>query len=272
MMNAEFRPSGSSIPSFSWSEVQYPLLVAHRGLSSEAPENTLPAFLAAVHLGCHFIELDYVHSADGVSVVFHDLLLDRTTDAATRWGATPHGTPIAWKTWSELQQLDAGAWFAPQFQGTRLSSLAEVLQRTPQHVGIMIERKAGDAETLVDVLTQQHAQSRVIVQAFDAHFLAELRRLAPTLTLGLLGHGPLTTEALDVAQALRAAVIGWEQEPLLADDIRVIHARGLQAWAWTVDEPDRADELLSAGLDGLITNQARRMLPLVMAHRARRAS
>ncbi len=272
MMSAESRPSDSSIPSFSWSEVQPPSLVAHRGLSSEAPENTLPAFLAAVDLGCHFIELDYVHSADGVPIVFHDLLLERTTDAATRWGATPHGTPIAWKTWPELQQLDAGEWFAPQFQGTRLSSLAEVLQRTPKHVGIMIERKAGDAATLVELLASCDAARRVIVQAFDWHFLAEVRRLAPALTLGLLGHGQLTTAALDAAQALGAAVIGWEQEPLTADDIRLIHARGLKAWGWTVDEPDRADELLTAGLDGLITNVSRLMLPLVTAQRARRAT
>src|SRR5581483_3094013 len=100
-----------------------PLVIAHRGDSSEFPENTLPAFEAAVEIGCDLVELDYHESADGVMVVIHDDTLDRTTDAKELFGGEQ--IAVKSKTWAELSRLDAGKWFDPKFAGTRLPTLEQ---------------------------------------------------------------------------------------------------------------------------------------------------
>src|SRR3954470_1482511 len=101
------------------------MLIAHRGGARIAPENTLPAFSSAMALGVDFIELDYLHTANNVPVVFHDRTLDRTTNAVALWG----GRDIALKskTAEELYQLDAASWFDARFAGARIPTLEEAL-------------------------------------------------------------------------------------------------------------------------------------------------
>jgi glycerophosphoryl diester phosphodiesterase len=94
-----------------------PLVIAHRGYSAMAPENTLPAFERGVVSSADMVELDYHHSKDGQLVVLHDYTLDRTTDATNRWGG--RGFKVADKTLAELRQLDAGKWFKHPQTGCR---------------------------------------------------------------------------------------------------------------------------------------------------------
>ena len=96
-----------------------PRLIAHRGLSAAAPENTIPAFEAAAAAGFSWVEFDVMLSADGVAMVIHDESLKRTAGAK---GRVPETTA------AELQRLDAGSWFAPEFAGARVPTLAETLQ------------------------------------------------------------------------------------------------------------------------------------------------
>ena len=228
------------------------LVIAHRGDSRNAPENTLPAFEAAAELGVDFVELDYLTAADGVPVVFHDEFLDRTTDACRRWAG--RRIPLAAKTFAELSELDAGSWFSPQFAGTRVSSLEQVLAAIVPRACLMIERKSGDAAACVDLLRSQDALDRVTVQAFDWQFLRQCHELAPELLLGALGDKRLDQQRLDAACATGAHLIGWEAAALDGPTIAAVHACGLKAWAWTVDEPSEARRLLAAGVDGLISN------------------
>lgn len=95
-----------------------PQIVAHRGLSSLAPENTLPAFRAALAVGLG-IEFDVRETGDGQIAILHDNTVDRTTDG--------HGK-LADMTWAEVQKLDAGSWFHPDFKDTRIPPLSEVLE------------------------------------------------------------------------------------------------------------------------------------------------
>ncbi|MEQ8603295.1 MAG: glycerophosphodiester phosphodiesterase family protein [Marivibrio sp.] len=95
-----------------------PRLIAHRGLSAEAPENTLPAFEAAAAAGFTWVEFDVMLSADGVAMVIHDESLKRTTGAKGRVSETAA---------ADLQRLDAGSWFGSQFVGARIPTLAETL-------------------------------------------------------------------------------------------------------------------------------------------------
>ena len=228
------------------------LLLAHRGNSAAAPENTLPAFSSAIELGVDLVELDYRHSADGVPVVFHDETLDRSTDAVARWGG--QDIPLASRTAAELGQLDAGRWFSPEFAGTRLPTLEQALALICRESRCMIERKAGDAKTCVELLRRLAVIDRVVVTAFDWAFLAECRELAPELTLGALGDEPLTPESLDRAVASGASIVGWGDAWVAREHVASAHGRGMRVWVWTVDDPIRARGLIGFGVDGLITN------------------
>ena len=131
------------------------LIIAHRGNSSVAPENTLPAFESALDAKADLVELDYHHSADGVPVVLHDDMLDRTTNAQELLGKEKLlvvDVPSA-----EIAKLDAGLWFSDEFNGTKLPTLVESLAAIQAGSTTLIERKAGDAATLVKLLEREEA-------------------------------------------------------------------------------------------------------------------
>lgn len=242
-----------------------PLVIAHRGWSGLAPENTIPAFQLARHAAADLVELDYHHSADGVPVVMHDTTLARTTDAAARWpGGDLH---VAARPLAELRTLDAGAWFHPRFAGTAVPTLAEALAAIQPAGVTLIERKAGDAATLARLLRERDLVNRVVVQSFDWEYLRALRAELPDQVFGALGphHSangqPLTDEEkrlgpaqLDEIVALGASVAVWNRN-LDADSVAAAHTRGLKVWVYTVDDPAEMRRLFALGIDGIITNQ-----------------
>jgi len=228
------------------------LIIAHRGASKHAPENTLPAFETALKTKCDLIELDYYHSADNVPVVFHDKDLDRTTNAATLFGKTK--LELAEVTLADLQKLDAGRWFKPQFAGTKVPTLEESLKVIQAGGMTLIERKAGDAATLVKMLDEKKLRGNVVVQAFDWKYIADCHRLAPDLVLGCLGSKELTAKRIEQAKLAGATAIGWRHDDLTADNIAAVHAAGLKCWAYTVNDRRRGKQLIDAGIDGLITD------------------
>lgn len=230
-----------------------PLIIAHRGDSKVAPENTLPAFISAVKAGADLVELDYLHSADGVPVVFHDKHLDRTTNAKKLWGGEK--IELTGKSLAELEQLDAGLWFGEKFKGTKLPRLDESIDAIQNGSMTLIERKHGDAATCVKLLRDKKLIDNVVVQAFDWDYLADCHKLAPELVLGALGHEEVTAEKLDQVAKTGAKVVGWEDKYTTPETIRQIHDRGWKAWVWTVDDPARAVALVAAGADGIITNR-----------------
>ncbi len=228
------------------------LVIAHRGDSKAAPENTLPAFASAVKAGADLVELDYLHSSDGVPVVFHDDDLDRTTDACQLWG----GTKIALrsKSLAELEQLDAGKWFNARFAGTHIPTLSDALDTIQDGSMTLIERKEGNPATCVELLKRKKLTDEVVVQAFDWDYLEGCHKLEPRLVMAALGHEECTNEKLDDVARTGARVVAWEDKYTTASTIAAIHARGYKAWVWTVDDPARARALVAAKIDGIITN------------------
>ena len=240
------------------------LAIAHRGYSGIAPENTLPAFELAARAGADLIELDYYHSADNIPVVLHDKTLDRTTDAVARWGAaklTAHD-----KTAAELSELDAGKWFAPRYAGTKLPTLSESIDLINRDAVTLIERKEGDAPSLVKFLREKQVLKTVIVQAFDWNFLRACHEAAPDLVLGALGppsirNGKtltpqdkfLSSADLDEVQTFGARVVGWNDQ-VTRESVQEAHRRGLKVWIYTVNDVAKAQALIALGVDGLISN------------------
>jgi glycerophosphoryl diester phosphodiesterase len=237
------------------------LLIAHRGNSSVAPENTLQAFESALALGVDVVELDYRHTADGVPVVIHDPNFDETTDAVVCFGRKCVAVDSI--SLEEARKLDAGSWFDVQFGGTRLATLAEALDLITPRAIAMIERKAGDAETCVRLLREKNVVDRVVVHAFDWDFLGECHRLAPELSLGALWREPLGAETIEAARGAGASVFGWRDDRVTRQGIEQIHAAGMKVWVYTVDEVARARELIGQDVDGIISNVPQRMLEVV---------
>jgi len=218
---------------------------AHRGASALAPENTLAAFTLAEAIGADGIELDVHLSRDGVPVVLHDETVDRTTDGR---GA------IARLTLEQLQQLDAGSWFDPDFAGTRIPTLDEVLAWAGSRLRINIEIKSADAGRAVLELLDDHPQAQVLISSFDHALLSGLRRETAGLPLGFLCDTRFWRRALQ-----RAIVAGAESfhpaarfcsRPL----IEACHRHGLKVYPWTVDAPRRQSSLKRIGVDGWFSN------------------
>jgi len=241
------------------------LVIAHRGASRQAPENTLAAFQAAVDAGAQMVELDYYHSADRIPVVFHDGTLERTTDASLLFG--PRKIPIESKTLAQLRRLDVGSWFSPKFKDARIATLSEALDLLHPRAVTLIERKGGDAATCVKLLKEKRLEHRAVVQAFDWEYLAAVHRLNPDLVLGALGGDRLTDVRLDQIEKSGARVVGWNHKDIHRRQIDAIHRRGLKVWVYTVNDPARAKELLDDGIDGIITDVPGVMLKTVAMHR-----
>lgn len=241
-----------------------PLVIAHRGNSSVAPENTLAAFRSALELGVDGVELDYHHSADGVPVVFHDETLDRCTNASVLWGRAKIG--IAECTVESLRKLDAGSWFGSdrKFADEPIATLDEALDLIcGAGATCVIERKAGNAETLVALLSRKQLVDRVVVMAFDWGFLADCHRLEASLRLVALGDGRLNSALLDAIAALPAKIVGWDQRSLDPPKIASIHSRGWQAWTWTVDQAQRMEQLIDAQIDAITSNRPQLLLEVL---------
>ncbi len=242
-----------------------PLIVAHRGWSAAAPENTLKAFERAAALGLPF-ELDVHLCASGEVVVLHDETLERTTTGRGRVDETPYDT---------LRTLDAGAWFDPAFAGEPIPTLDRVLERFGGEVLIDIElkttdRKAELAEAVVAAIRRHGLVDEVLVSSFDPFLLGHVRRIEPAIARGQL---VATFEKSDLAwhekRALINLLLNGESQPdvimpaadLLTDDwLRWLKGQGYRVMVWTVDAPAEIDRWLAAGVDGIISNTPDRVL------------
>lgn len=233
-------------------------IVAHRGDSLVAPENTLPAFESAIQLGAPAVELDFQATRDGELVVFHDETLDRTTNAAEVLGR--RDIPVDEISLDVFLQLDAGRWFGESFAGTTAPTLEAALRAILPRAVPVIEHKSGAAATCVELLRRLDAIREVVVMSFDWPFLAECRRLSDELAIVALGDVEPQERHLADAVALRSSAIGWSHDRLSADAVALIRRQPLKLWVWTVDDPQRARELVAWGANAMITNRPGVML------------
>ncbi len=236
------------------------LIIAHRGNSSVAPENTLPAFQSAIEAKSDLVELDYFHAADGVPVVIHDEVLDRTTDAEQVFGKPK--LVIGDFSSVDLRKLDAGSWFDDKFASVRIPTLTESIDLIQKGSVTLIERKGGDADTVVRMLEKMNLIDKVVVQAFDWEYVKRCRELSPKLALATLSGKPAAPEQIEAAAATGADIIVWDHRKIDGTQIEQIHKLGKKAWAYTIDDPARAKQLIAAGLDGVITNKPAEMVKL----------
>ena len=228
-----------------------PLVIAHRGASVDAPENTLAAVEIALAQGADRVEVDVRRTADGHLVLVHDTDLRRTTDVA----ADRAGDPVGTFTLAELQRLDAGSWHDPRFAGERIPTLPQLLDLVRGRAGVHLELK--DPARYPGIEQQVVAALRpgddVLVQSFDHAGVRRVHALAPRLRVGLLTEEPLDAAAVRAAAAF-AAEINPAVEVVDAELVETVREHGLGVSVWTVDDTAELERVLALGVDGIITD------------------
>lgn len=222
-------------------------VIAHRGFARVAPENTLSAFRAALEADADMLELDVHRTRDGHLVVMHDNDVDRTTDGAG---------DVEDMTLEQVKQLDAGAWFSPNFAGERVPTLDEVLALARGRANVMIELKGRKVPLLPPLVAQaverHQMRDQVLVSSFYAGPLDAIRSLAPNLAIGALILP--TNSPTKRAQSLRASMTQAFHKSIDALSVKAAHAAGLKVHVWTVNQPEDMVRVAKAGVDGIITD------------------
>ena len=234
-----------------------PIVTAHRGYSAAAPENTLPAFQLAIDHGCERAELDVQMTKDGIVMVTHDANLRR---CAGRNGN------IYDLTYDEVRRLDAGRWFGQKYTGTRVPTLEEGLDQCKGRIQLNIEIKPNaatpelEAETVRIIYEKSFEHDCVITsQSYDT--LCKVKELAPEIQTGyILALGVGSYYDLPAADFFSV-----ESTFITPGMVQQIHLRGKTISAWTVNRQEDASDLLSLGVDDIITDKPEMVQQLMNA-------
>lgn len=238
----------------------YPKWIAHRGAGKLAPENTLAAFRLGASHGYRAFECDVKLSADGVPFLLHDATLQRTT---------PAEGVAADRTWSALSRLDAGGWHSHAYAGEPLPTLdaiATYCLRNRFALNIEIKPTPGHNEATGRVVAEHAAALwadetvKPLLSSFQPDALAAARAARPELPRALLLDS-LREGWLAEALALDCVAIVANHRVLDAEAIAQAHGQGLRVLSYTVNDPEDAQRLLDAGIDGLITDAVDRFPP-----------
>ncbi len=267
-------------------------VIAHRGASAYAPENTLVAFEKAIEMHADWFELDCTMSRDGEIIVIHDDDLERTTD---KLGA------IRDLTLAEIKQADAGTWFDPRFAGEKVPTLDEALDHAKGRIGVYIEIKDADddqalrqellrlgAETgpfypdhrweilsriaehgtlnflatlkVLQLVISRNMESQVVIQSFSPIVCAVALAEAPELRTELLASSDDDEPArwqhyLEWLKLLKPHGFNIHRDDVTADLLRELHAKGITMAVWTVNDENDMRRFAEMGVDALISDR-----------------
>lgn len=224
-------------------------MIAHRGASARAPENTLPALQEALRQGAAGVEVDVQRTSDGVLILVHDDDWRRTTGHAGRVRETP---------WDEVQRLDAGSWFGADFAGVPVPRLETALEHLPPGCFVNLEIKsphldAGLSDAVAAAAAPFKQRLHFLLTSFDTSCIERLAAKTD-LACGILADRVLGPRPGVPTQSLHYAAILARPE-----QVERVHAAGGLLLAWTVDDARVAAELRDLGVDGIITNDPGRI-------------
>lgn len=249
-----------------------PLIIAHRGASALAPENTLAAFRKAIADGAEGIEFDVRLSKDGEAVVFHDADLKRIGGRDEK---------VSDFSFEDLRKIDAGSWFNgvfpryadEKFSGETIPSLKEVLSLLSDFRGLIyIELKCRESEVepLVRAVCKEirasHLQPQIIIKSFRLQVIPEVRRQCENVTTAALFAPKIMTmlrkekHLLKIAQEFRADQISLHYTLVSGKFMKKAEKRNFPVTVWTVDNPRFVKRAIDFGIRSVITNNPANLL------------
>jgi glycerophosphoryl diester phosphodiesterase len=235
------------------SKLPSPSIIAHRGASAYAPENTLAAFKLALQQGADGIELDAQLTADEQVIVFHDPTVDRITPCKGR---------INDLTLAELRKMDAGSHFDIAFRGESIPTLEDVFKSVGQLTYINIELKAFDSLTdslpkkVAQLVKRYHLTQRVLISSFNPIPIICIRRMLPKTPIGLLalrGNAGLLARSWP-GRFIRYQSLHVELNDATPDLVNDVHKRGYKIFVYTANTEEEIGKLYTMGVDGFFTN------------------
>lgn len=229
-------------------------IIAHRGYSARAPENTLAALEAALAAGADAVEFDVHTAACGTPVLFHDAMLSRTTNGVG---------PLRRRTMAQLQALDAGAWFSADFAGERIPSFEETLRalkgRVPRiYAEVKGFRELEDLDRMVRLTRDAEMLTQVTFISLNWTLLDRMRGQEPGLAIGyVVDDAGKVDEALQRARGDAAALADLDAALVTADPGIVTRSRDQETElaVWTVNDPAQATRLLGLGVRRITTDE-----------------
>jgi glycerophosphoryl diester phosphodiesterase len=234
-------------------------IMAHRGGSSLAPENTLAAFRNAINIGADWIEIDVHQSRDKVTVVIHDNALNRTTNGRGRVNKT---------TYKELSGFDAGVTFSKQFLGEKVPTLDETMALIEGKCKLLIEIKKPDAtgdieRDVVSLIHKHKAWSWCVVQSFNYRSVFTIHQLDPKIKTALLFVKPNIEKIQNNSEMGFLSGINIYHRFAGKRTIEKLHKLQKTVFVWTVNHPKRIQKIIENGADGIMTDDPQMMKELL---------
>lgn len=235
-------------------------IVAHRGASGIAPENTLAAIQLALDIGVDWIEIDVRQTLDRVLVCLHDETVNRTSNGKGH---------IITLNYKKVKQFDAGSWFSEAYKDEKIPSLNEVLHLIDGRCKLLIEMKGTQllqykiAENLIGLIEKHEAQNWVVVQSFNSDFLKRMYRLNSGIKLNnLVNYSPSNLpiyidRRIKLGNIFRldySEAVNPNYKQVTRKLIAKVKKHERKIFCWTVDEPNEMRRLIDLGVDGIITN------------------
>lgn len=224
---------------------------AHRGASGYYPENTITSFEKAIELGCTGIETDVQMTKDGVLVLIHDEMVNRTTNGAGF---------VKDYTFSELSKLDASSWFSKEFKGLRIPTLEELIYLTKgTDIMLNIELKTGVIqyngieEKVINTLYEHNMQNSIILSSFNHYSMAKCKSISNEIKTGLLYMEGLY-QPEKYARTVNADALHPYYYAINKDLIGIIKNADIMINVFTVNDINYMKYFYENGVDGIITN------------------
>ena len=235
-------------------------VIAHRGASKFAPENTMAAVKLALNSNAAYIEIDVHQTLDSTLILMHDESLDRTTNGSGL---------IKDKTYAEMQKLDAGKWFSEEYTNEKVPTLESVMQLVNGRANLIIEIKKGNdyypgiEQNIIKIIRKYKAENWVVIHSFHSDILKKVHAIAPDIKLHKLIFAKFKfvpfiiskkPEILDMDELDFVDTYSINYFFTNKEIINLLKSKGKKINVWTVDDPQTAKELIALGIDGIITN------------------
>jgi glycerophosphoryl diester phosphodiesterase len=236
-------------------------VIAHRGFSGNAPENTLAAIRQAISVGADMVEVDVTVTADGHVILLHDETLDRTTNGK--------GPPFE-SSLDDIKKLDAGSWFDPRYEGETVPTLVETLETVKGLILINIEIKAeavefGVVRKVAGQIVTQGMLDQVVVSSFSPDALRQMKATNPAIITASLFNKELHIgrDPLEILREVDSQAFNISSKRLTVAMVERCHRQMIPVAVYTVNEPEEMRRVMGMGVDAIFTDYPDQMLEIV---------